>query len=502
MYLEHFNLKTSPFLEEPDAEIFFPEAGREDICESLLQDLESGKPLVKVIGEEGIGKTLLCRVLQERIPANYEVVYLDNPVGSFENLLRIVCLDLGMEPTSDAAEASCREVLADLLQKRAEGNDTGKVILLIDEAEKVFLATLERLVRLVCDSESAGILHVILVGRAGLDANLEQLAFYCSNVDIQSGYTLEPLGKKETAAYLDFRLKAAGLDPEKSKEVFTLGAVEKIYNKAKGNPRLTNILAEESLQTSCSEKSFLVLLDHVNPESEEPVRKSNGVNAVAAFIDPFLSDKKRLAVAGGVLFFLLITLLFSRGDDETEIAEYPENKVEENVDQVVQLESNSNDKDEEPVVPDVRDSEPEPMDQAEKSATVKVQPPEFIEAPAQAVKEEERDGQALYEKRLRASSKWIAGVYRNEYTIQLMMLASDQALRNLQRDLAKDSYYGVRDKIYILRKMTSPPTLFVFYGTYKTLAEARQARNNMPVFLRKHHPYPLSIRDALKKTED
>jgi septal ring-binding cell division protein DamX len=113
-----------------------------------------------------------------------------------------------------------------------------------------------------------------------------------------------------------------------------------------------------------------------------------------------------------------------------------------------------------------------------------------------------RDGDAIFEKRVRASASWSAGAYRGEYTVQLMMLASDQALENLKKDLIRDPYFGIRNEIYILRKMTSPPTLFVFYGSYKTMDEARQARNNMPVFLRKHHPYPLSISNALKKTED
>ena len=68
--------------------------------------------------------------------------------------------------------------------------------------------------------------------------------------------------------------------------------------------------------------------------------------------------------------------------------------------------------------------------------------------------------------------------------------------------LTRDAYYAVRDKLYILRKQTSPPTLFVFYGIYDSMDAARKARNTMPLFLRKHHPYALSIADALKKTED
>jgi len=62
--------------------------------------------------------------------------------------------------------------------------------------------------------------------------------------------------------------------------------------------------------------------------------------------------------------------------------------------------------------------------------------------------------------------------------------------------------FAIKDNLYILNKKTSPPTLFVFYGTYDSMEQARQARNNMPLFLRKHHPYALSISDAMKKTED
>jgi septal ring-binding cell division protein DamX len=113
-----------------------------------------------------------------------------------------------------------------------------------------------------------------------------------------------------------------------------------------------------------------------------------------------------------------------------------------------------------------------------------------------------RDGEQLYLERLRASAKWLAGTYRNSYTVQLMMLASEQAVPNVKKMLVQDEYFALKDNFYILRKKTSPPTLFVFYGAYDSMEQARQARNNMPLFLRKHHPYALSISDAVKKTED
>jgi len=113
-----------------------------------------------------------------------------------------------------------------------------------------------------------------------------------------------------------------------------------------------------------------------------------------------------------------------------------------------------------------------------------------------------RNGDALFRDRLRASAAWLAGAYRGQYTIQLMMLSSKSAKENVKKLLVRDDYFAVIDKLHILRKKTNPPTLFVFYGTYPSMDAARQVRNTMPVFLRKHHPYALSIADALTKTED
>jgi septal ring-binding cell division protein DamX len=113
-----------------------------------------------------------------------------------------------------------------------------------------------------------------------------------------------------------------------------------------------------------------------------------------------------------------------------------------------------------------------------------------------------RDGRALFDKRVRASAAWLSGAYTGKYTIQLMMLTSESARKNVEKLLTKPSYFSILDKLYILQKKTTPPTLFLFYGTFPSMDAARQARNTMPIFLRKHHPYALSIADALTKTED
>ncbi len=512
MYLEHFRLTTSPFSEEPDPEVFFPEGGRREILDSLLQDIGSGKPLIKLVGSEGSGKTLLCRVLVERLPEGYEAIYLDDPVGSFEALMRVICLDLGMEPAGEDGPVNMVEELRLQLRLRAEQHH--RVVLIIDEAEKLFLATLERVVRLVCDTEEAGMLTILLAGRTGLDTNLDQLTIYCSNVDINAGYLLAPLSREETGRYLNFRLRAAGMTGEQQQDIFTPEAVDKIYRSARGNLRMTNILAEESLQHSCSDKSFLVLLDHVDtgPGNRDGDRRSRRAALPSL---PAAGRRWWLFAGAAVLLLLLLVAVVMTGRRGPEQASAPAGPQVADGAAHPGTGTPSARKEPTPVEeqvpsppapsPPVR-TRPEPLpgtgDRAGQARQAGTRNGEAGVAAGTAAARQ-RDGDRLFRERLGASAKWLAEAYRGGgYTVQLMMLTSAGATDNLKKMLTRDSYYGIRDKIYILRKQTTPPTLFVFYGIYDSMDAARQARNTMPLFLRKHHPYALSIADALRKTED
>ncbi|MCP3933295.1 MAG: hypothetical protein GY705_29845, partial [Bacteroidetes bacterium] len=89
MYLEHFHLNHTPFFEEPDINLFYPLGEREAVYQALLGDIIIGKPLIKFIGNEGSGKSLICKMIAANVPADHDVVYIDNPIGSFDDLLRI-----------------------------------------------------------------------------------------------------------------------------------------------------------------------------------------------------------------------------------------------------------------------------------------------------------------------------------------------------------------------------------------------------------------------------
>ena len=462
MYLEHFHLTHSPFAEEPDPEVFFPGARREEICQSLILDVLAGKQLLKLIGREGSGKTLICRLIAERLPSEYEVVRLDNPSGSYDDLLRTACIDLGMDPRGKHDQSSALDDFHHILDwKRSERI---KVVLIIDEAEQLFLATLERLVRHIGDSPEEQTLTVILAGRPELETNLDQLSVFCATVDVHPAYELAELTAGETGQYLRFRLQAAGLGREQQADIFTEAAVAKIFDAARGNLRLTNSLAEEALQASCTEKSFMVLLDHVEPEEPEPENGFRLENKVLELYE-LLRYNKFLAgaLAGAVVAVLLIGFLLLGTSGKEPPAASPTAASQEAA----------------PALPASPGAQPAATGGAEKP-----------------------DGTKLFRERLAASASWLTGMHKGRFTIQLMMLVSDQAQASIAQTLTENDYAPVRDQMYILRKKTIPPTIFVFYGLYDSLEAAREARNNMPVFLRKHHPYPLAVNDALKKLEN
>jgi type II secretory pathway predicted ATPase ExeA len=521
MYLEHFHLNKSPFPEKPDLKVFFPKADRGKTLRSLLSDINAHKSLIKLIGTEGSGKTLLCKLLISQISKDFDVVYLENPLGSFDDLLRIICLDLGMDPATDNKADIIEELNNQLVLREKEKRS---IVIIIDEAEKLFLATLERLIRVLCDNEAKGILQVLLTGRPGLNTNLNQLSIYCSNVDIHAGYFLEPLTLEETGSYLNYRLKASGLLEKEKNDIFTDGAIQKIYETAKGNLRLTNILAEESLQNSCTEKSFLVLLEHVSskPDEENGRRKqisqpknvsplkifknvqySTGIDFGTAR-NLFFKYKRQIGGFFCVLVALLLIMILSGehkpvpvesesiSDKRPTKFEYIEELAKDDLKKPPTVQANSSiaerNEDSQPLVGLENNGEKFDIgeDVTENTST----------------DSEPRDADKIYEERLRSSASWLAGTYREATTIQLMKLTSQQGEENIKKMLVMDEYFSIKDNLFILRKKTSPLTIFVFYGSFESLDAARDYRNNMPLFLRKHHPYALTITDALKKIED
>ena len=88
MYEDYFGLERPPFKITPDTSLFYDGGKRGDILEALVYAVHRGEGIIKVVGEVGSGKTMLCRMLQLRLPDTVEIVYIANPSVSAEDSLR------------------------------------------------------------------------------------------------------------------------------------------------------------------------------------------------------------------------------------------------------------------------------------------------------------------------------------------------------------------------------------------------------------------------------
>src|SRR5262245_51535555 len=97
LYLGHFGLNEPPFRITPHTDFFFDGGNRGATLEALVHAITNDEGIVKVSGEVGSGKTMLCRVLMERLPDTVETIYLANPSLTRDEILYAVADELRLE---------------------------------------------------------------------------------------------------------------------------------------------------------------------------------------------------------------------------------------------------------------------------------------------------------------------------------------------------------------------------------------------------------------------
>ncbi|HEY7238617.1 MAG TPA: AAA family ATPase [Burkholderiales bacterium] len=258
LYLEHFGLKEPPFRITPHTDFFFEGADRGATLEALIYAVLHDEGIVKVSGEVGSGKTMLCRVLMERLPSNVETLYLATPSLARDEILEAIGGELGLALAGKRTAAALRELQEHLIGRYAEGR---RVVVLIDEAHAMPEETLEE-VRLLSNLESNRhkLLQIVLFGQPELDATLAKPGLRQLRDRVTHAFRMRPLSRPEAARYLSFRMRAAGY---RGPEVFAPGAITLIAGASDGLTRRINILADKALLSAFTENGHAVTPSHV-----------------------------------------------------------------------------------------------------------------------------------------------------------------------------------------------------------------------------------------------
>ena len=253
LYLDHFGLREPPFRITPHTDFFFDGADRGATLDALLYATLHEEGIVKVVGEVGSGKTMLCRVLIERLPAQVETVYLANPSFSRDEILVAVAEELKIDFARERVTGALHALQDRLIESYAKGRRT---VILIDEAHAMPEETLEQ-VRLLSNLETSRhkLLQIVLFGQPELDEVLAAASMRQLKDRITHSFRMRPLTMAEVATYLTFRMRAAGY---KGPDVFDPQAVARIARASGGLTRRINILADKALLAAFSGSTHAV----------------------------------------------------------------------------------------------------------------------------------------------------------------------------------------------------------------------------------------------------
>src|SRR5688572_26266073 len=259
MYYGHFGLDQAPFRITPNTEFFFGGGNRGPILEALIYAISQGEGIIKVTGEVGSGKTMLCSMLQSRLPPHVETVYLANPSVSPDEILHAIALELHLKPSREAGQLEVMQTIHDhLLERHAQGK---QVVMFVEESQSMPIATLEE-IRLLSNLETANgkLLQIVLFGQPELEDNLRQPQIRQLRERITHSFRLSPLKPEEVRAYLNFRLRAAGY---RGPDLFSSTIVNAIGKASEGLTRRINLIADKALLAAFSDNTHTIRLKHV-----------------------------------------------------------------------------------------------------------------------------------------------------------------------------------------------------------------------------------------------
>jgi type II secretory pathway predicted ATPase ExeA len=262
MYLEYFGLGVNPFSLSPKLDFLYKSGAFEESMAHLVYGLDNQEAIVLITGAIGTGKTMTLQSFLTNLGPRFEFALITNTRVTATELLKLILEDLGVGLPIGADKSDLLILFKDYLHG---ANREGKMVLIVvDEAQNLEPEVLEeiRLLTNMGQGETQPV-QIILVGQPELDEMVNRPDLAQIRQRIRVHYALDPLTRQETEGYLNHRMAVAGC----GRKVFTLGAIDRIYQGSRGVPRLVNTLAGEALLSA-----FVAGHDMVQPGDVEEDR--------------------------------------------------------------------------------------------------------------------------------------------------------------------------------------------------------------------------------------
>jgi MSHA biogenesis protein MshM len=272
MYTDHFGLRELPFGITPDTSYFFSSPRSQEALNTLLVAVRNGEGFIKITGEVGTGKTLLCRKFMDMLGDDFVTAYIPNPYLEPRTLMLALADELELRLEKDVDQ---HQMLKSITQRLVDLAQQGKrVVLCLDEAQAIPVESLEALRLLTnLETEKRKLLQIVLFGQPELDHNLALDSIRQLAQRITFHYHLGPLSRDDLDYYIAHRLRVAGFGGAR---LFSKGAVAGLFETSGGIPRLVNILAHKALMLCYGEGKQQVGKHHVANAARDTVASRRG----------------------------------------------------------------------------------------------------------------------------------------------------------------------------------------------------------------------------------
>ncbi|GJJ02229.1 MSHA biogenesis protein MshM [Duganella rhizosphaerae] len=273
MYQAHFGLGEMPFGITPDTSFFFTSPHSQQALNTLLVAARSGEGFIKITGEVGTGKTLLCRKFMATLGPGFVTAYIPNPYLEPRTLMLALADELELPLQRDVDQHQLLKSLTLRLMDLAR--EDKQVVMCLDEAQAIPLQSLEALRLLTnLETEKRKLLQIVLFGQPELNQHLQTNSIRQLAQRITFHYHLGPLSRDDLEYYLAHRLRVAGYTGSR---LFSRSAIGRLFKASGGIPRLVNIMANKSLMLCFGEGKQQVTRRHVDMAALDTVPSRAGL---------------------------------------------------------------------------------------------------------------------------------------------------------------------------------------------------------------------------------
>ncbi|MFV2031311.1 MAG: ExeA family protein [Gammaproteobacteria bacterium] len=278
MYEQYYGLTENPFSLTPDTDFFYQSFTHQEALNVLLVAIRAGDGFLKVTGEVGTGKTLLCRKLLDALDEQYNTVYIPNPYMNCNTLLEAVMVEMGIEHRLEQDNhIAC--INQYLIESARQSKNT---VIILDEAQSLPQQSLEA-IRLLSnlETEKKKLVQIILFGQPELDSLLEQSSIRQLQQRIMHAYQLKPLNQSAIGAYIRHRMRSAGYA---GPELFDRAAENLLFKMSRGIPRVINVLCNKAMMQSYASGEFYIRKKQIQSAVQDskasvPVRSAGYANS-------------------------------------------------------------------------------------------------------------------------------------------------------------------------------------------------------------------------------